>query len=96
MKGELHSRLEPVLPEWEELYGADPEATPFMSAQWAQAWWRTWGRSGRPWIVVVRENRRLVGLAPFILRKRGPLLVLGPRSRASLRGIDLLERLRGK
>ncbi len=77
MKGELHDSLESVLPEWEELFGADLEATPFMSPHWARAWWPTWGGSGRPWIVAVRENGQLVGLAPFILRRRGPLRVLG-------------------
>jgi CelD/BcsL family acetyltransferase involved in cellulose biosynthesis len=77
MNRELHDTLESILPEWEELYGADPEATPFVSPQWARAWWRTWGGSGRPWIVAVRENRQLVGLAPFILRRRGSFRVLG-------------------
>jgi CelD/BcsL family acetyltransferase involved in cellulose biosynthesis len=77
MKGELHDNIESVLPEWEELFRADPEATPFTSPQWARAWWRTFGGSGRPWIVAVRENGQLVGLAPFILRRRGPLRVLG-------------------
>lgn len=77
MKSELHDSLEPILPEWEELFRSDPEATPFMSPQWARAWWPTWGGSGRPWIVGVRENGQLVGLAPFMLRRRGPLRVLG-------------------
>jgi CelD/BcsL family acetyltransferase involved in cellulose biosynthesis len=77
MKGELHDSLESILPEWEELFRADHEATPFMSPQWARAWWPAWGGSGRPWIVAVRENGQLVGLAPFMLRRRGPLRVLG-------------------
>jgi CelD/BcsL family acetyltransferase involved in cellulose biosynthesis len=77
MKSELHDSLESVLPEWEEVFRSDPEATAFMSPQWARAWWRTWGASDRPWIVAVRENRQLVGLAPFMLRRRGPLRVLG-------------------
>ena len=77
MKGELHDSLESVLPEWEELFRADPEATPFMSPHGRERGGRAWGGSGRPWIVAVRENGRLVGLAPFILRRRGPLRVLG-------------------
>ena len=77
MKSELHDSLESVLPEWEELFRSDPEATPFMSPQWARAWWPNWGGSSRPWILVVRDNGRLVGLAPFILRRRGPLRILG-------------------
>jgi len=76
MKVELHDSLESILPEWEELFRADLHATPFMSPQWARAWWPTWGVSGRPWIIAVRENGRLVGLAPFLLRRRGPLRVL--------------------
>ncbi|HXF01011.1 MAG TPA: GNAT family N-acetyltransferase [Solirubrobacterales bacterium] len=77
MKGELHDSLESILPEWEELFRSDPEATPFMSPEWARAWWPSWGSSSRPWTVVVRDSGRLVGLAPFILRRRGPLRILG-------------------
>jgi len=77
MESELHDSLESVLPEWEQLFRADPDATPFMSPQWARAWWPNWGGSTRPWIVVVRDRGRLVGLAPFGLRRRGPLRILG-------------------
>jgi CelD/BcsL family acetyltransferase involved in cellulose biosynthesis len=94
MKGELHDSLESIVPEWEELFGADLEATPFMSPQWAQAWWRTWGGSGRPWIVAVRENRQLVGLAPFDLRRRGPLRVLGQPGSHPDRDVLALPELR--
>ena len=40
--------LEPLLPEWEQLFAADDEATPFSSAEWARAWWPHWAGAGTP------------------------------------------------
>ena len=60
--------LDALLPEWEELFEADAEATPFSSAGWARAWWPHWSRASQPWIVTVRDGDRLVGLAPLVPR----------------------------
>ena len=76
MKQELHDRIETLLPEWEELFRSDPEASPFTSPGWARAWSRSWLGSGRPWIIAVRENGQLTGLAPFVISRRGPFRTL--------------------
>jgi CelD/BcsL family acetyltransferase involved in cellulose biosynthesis len=76
MKQELHDRIETVLPEWEALFQADPEASPFTSPGWARAWSRSWLGSSRPWIIAVREDGQLTGLAPFVLSRRGPFRTL--------------------
>jgi CelD/BcsL family acetyltransferase involved in cellulose biosynthesis len=82
MEVDLHAdQIDPILPEWEALYEADPAASPFTSAQWARAWWPHWAGSARPWLVAVREQGRLIGLAPLVLRRRGPFRVLGPLGR---------------
>ena len=77
MRAELHrGSLDPLLPEWDELFQADPEATPFSSAGWARAWWPHWSGRSDPWIVTVRDGDRLVGLAPLVATRRGPFRVL--------------------
>jgi CelD/BcsL family acetyltransferase involved in cellulose biosynthesis len=68
--------LEPLLSEWARLFAADPHATPFASPGWAEVWWSYWGYSDRPWIVVVRDQGQLVGLAAFLLRQRGSIRLL--------------------
>ena len=79
---ELHDEgIESLLPDWGRLFEADPEATPFTSPGWARAWWPHWAGSSRPWIVTVRDVGRLVGLAPLVLRSRGPFRVLAPLGR---------------
>jgi CelD/BcsL family acetyltransferase involved in cellulose biosynthesis len=61
---------------WEELYRSDPSATPFVSPGWGQAWMRHWSRSAEPWLITVRDQERLVGLAPLALeRYRGARVV---------------------
>jgi CelD/BcsL family acetyltransferase involved in cellulose biosynthesis len=79
---ELHSGgIEQLLPEWEALFREDPEATPFVSAQWAQAWWPHWAGTARPWVLTAREGGRLVALAPLVLRHRGPFRVISELGR---------------
>jgi CelD/BcsL family acetyltransferase involved in cellulose biosynthesis len=58
------------------LFDADPDATPFSSPGWAQAWWPLWAGTARPWVVAVRDGPKLVGLAPLVVRRRGPFRVL--------------------
>ena len=82
MRAEIHSgAIDALLPEWDELYRADPRATPFSSAGWAAAWSRHWSAGTRPWLVTVREGARLVGLAPLVAARRGPFHVLSELGR---------------
>jgi CelD/BcsL family acetyltransferase involved in cellulose biosynthesis len=82
--------LEPLLSEWEGLFAADPHATPFASPAWAEAWWSYWAYAGHPWIIVVRDEGRLVGLAAFVRRQRGSFRVLRGLGRAPGDYWDLL------
>jgi CelD/BcsL family acetyltransferase involved in cellulose biosynthesis len=68
--------VEAALAEWAELHAADPRATPFVSPGWARAWLRHWPTSARPWVLLVRRRGQLVGVAPLVLGRRGPLRVL--------------------
>ncbi|MCW3050049.1 MAG: glycosyl transferase group 1 [Solirubrobacterales bacterium] len=72
----LDQALDDLLPDWRALHAADPHATPFTSAGWAQAWWRHWGQGARPWLLAVHDAETLVGLAPLALARAGPLRVL--------------------
>ena len=77
MRAEVHAgALDPLLAEWADLFGADGEATPFLWPGWAAAWSRHLSGPWRPWVLAVRADDRLVGLAPFALRRRGPMRVI--------------------
>ena len=77
MRAELHQgSIDDLLPAWESLFAADPQATPFVSPSWARAWWPHWAGSAQPWLVAVRDAGQLVGLAPLVIRRRGPLRIL--------------------
>ena len=53
-------------PEWWDLWSRCPEATPFQSPAWLLPWWRCFA-PGRLQAVAVRQDRRLIGLAPLYL-----------------------------
>ncbi|KGM33694.1 GNAT family N-acetyltransferase [Inquilinus limosus] len=53
-------------PEWWELWSRCPEATPFQSPAWLLPWWRSFA-PGRLRTIAVRQDGRLVGLAPLYL-----------------------------
>jgi CelD/BcsL family acetyltransferase involved in cellulose biosynthesis len=63
-------------PEWGALLARDPTATPFSSFQWARAWCQHWSEGATPWVLVARVDDRPVGLAPFVLHRRGGLRLL--------------------
>lgn len=62
--------------DWSSLATRDSTTTPFSSFQWIAAWSRHWSGGGSPWVLVVRESERVVGLAPFVLHRRRGLRLL--------------------
>lgn len=58
-------------PDWWELWRACPAATPFASPAWLLPWWAAF-RPGQLATVAIRQDGRLVGLAPLWLED-GPL-----------------------
>ena len=68
-------RARPVVADWNDL-GEELGASPFALPAFALAWWEHLGR-GRLWIATVRDGSgRLVGLAPFHVRRLGGLDVV--------------------
>ena len=81
VRTELHSGSpEELASEWEGVFEADPDATPFVSPGWGLAWMRHFANGAKPWLVTVREGERLVGLAPLALdcpRRKRMLRMIG-------------------
>src|SRR3712207_3081859 len=52
-----------LAPEWWDLWRRTPAATPFQSPAWLVSWWRHF-HPGDLFVLTVRHEKRLVGLAP--------------------------------
>jgi CelD/BcsL family acetyltransferase involved in cellulose biosynthesis len=77
MHTELHqTEVEGLAEEWRALHRSDVLATPFVSPAWVFACWRHYGGETRPWILTVRDEGGLVGLAPLAMRTRGSVRTL--------------------
>jgi CelD/BcsL family acetyltransferase involved in cellulose biosynthesis len=64
--------LEALQGEWRWLWARCPEATTFQRPEWLLPWYRHFGPyfSPRPpWVVTLRSEGRLVGLAPLAIRE---------------------------
>jgi CelD/BcsL family acetyltransferase involved in cellulose biosynthesis len=59
--------LDALEPEWKSVWAADPSATPFQSPEWLIPWTRTLWGGGRLCVLALKEDDRLVALAPFFL-----------------------------
>jgi CelD/BcsL family acetyltransferase involved in cellulose biosynthesis len=55
---------------WEALFETACDVTVFQSFDWNYAWWENFGHGYGLSIIVVYEKNRLVGLAPFAIRRR--------------------------
>jgi CelD/BcsL family acetyltransferase involved in cellulose biosynthesis len=59
-------------PEWDQLFARAPAALPFNSWVWLSTWWdHCCGPGQQLWILVVREQGQVVGIAPFFLHRQG-------------------------
>jgi CelD/BcsL family acetyltransferase involved in cellulose biosynthesis len=80
------AELDRLSTEWRGLFHRIGCRTPFLSVDWMIAWWNHWGAGHRLWVVTVRnETGRLVGVAPFYLR-RSRFGILGSRVLCFLAG----------
>jgi CelD/BcsL family acetyltransferase involved in cellulose biosynthesis len=61
--------LEQLRPEWSALWARCPTATPFQSPEWLIPWWRHIAE-GELWTLALRDEGRLVGLAPLYIYVR--------------------------
>lgn len=52
--------------EWSELWGRCPHATTFQRPEWILAWMETF-KPHHPLMLAVRQNARLVGVAPLLI-----------------------------
>jgi CelD/BcsL family acetyltransferase involved in cellulose biosynthesis len=57
-------------PAWEELFQANPSHTPYQTWGWNFTWWKYFGAPELLRVFVVEEDDRVIGIAPFFLRKR--------------------------
>jgi len=65
------SDFEELQEEWDDLLGRAREASPFISWDWQQAWWKCYGK-GQPLLLhAVRRGSRLVGILPLYRQRVG-------------------------
>src|SRR5262245_43145510 len=63
-------------PEWRALAERDGAATVFQSWEWNAAWWQAFGTGRQLRLLIVREGKRVVGIAPLVFRRLGPARLL--------------------
>lgn len=56
--------------EWDELLDSCSQVTAFQSFAWNYSWWKHLSDGAQLAVVTVRENGRLVGVGPFVMRSR--------------------------
>jgi CelD/BcsL family acetyltransferase involved in cellulose biosynthesis len=70
--------LAELLDDWARLHAAQPGATPFMSAGWAQSWWPHYAHDADACLWRAEDGGRVVGIVALARRRRGPLRLLVP------------------
>jgi CelD/BcsL family acetyltransferase involved in cellulose biosynthesis len=64
--------------EWTELFNKCPHVTPYQSFCWNMSMWKAAGGNDELAVCTVRENGRLVGIAPLVRKHRLGVSVLEP------------------
>lgn len=59
--------------EWNQLLVNSANREIFFTWEWLFAWWQTFGDKNNLWLLTVRENGNLIGIAPFMMSTRKKL-----------------------
>jgi hypothetical protein len=62
--------FESLQPVWDELYCSNPNHTPYQSWEWNFSWWLHLGQTDGLYLIVVEDNERALGIAPFVRRAK--------------------------
>jgi CelD/BcsL family acetyltransferase involved in cellulose biosynthesis len=62
--------FEPLGPEWRELWAKGGHENAFLSFDWMFTWWRHFGRRHELAAIVLRAGTRVVGIAPFHIKRQ--------------------------
>src|SRR5947208_1796926 len=65
-------RFQALRAEWEDLLTESSANCLFLTWEWLFSWWQELGRGRRLALLEVRRDGRLIGLAPWMLRRRLP------------------------
>jgi CelD/BcsL family acetyltransferase involved in cellulose biosynthesis len=84
--------LERLRPEWEALWRATPDATPFQHPGWLLPWWKHVGRGALAGIAVRSAGGELVALAPLYVFTQGQERRLFPLGIATTDDLEPLVR----
>jgi len=85
--------LERLQGEWRWLWTRCPTATTFQRPEWLLPWYRSSGASFSPlppWVVTLRSEGRLVGLAPLAIREEDGARVVRLLGEGSAEHLDVL------
>lgn len=68
--------------EWNDLLeNRSSEDTVFLRHEWFQCWWESFAGDSRLYVIVAKDNEKIIGIAPFMIRKvlwRGlPIKLIG-------------------
>jgi CelD/BcsL family acetyltransferase involved in cellulose biosynthesis len=67
MKPEFNlESFESIYDTWKKLYEESTTAPIFASPEWSQIWWQHFGSGGKLYIGVVRQDSRVIGIAPLL------------------------------
>ena len=64
------AQLTALQPQWSALWQRTVHTTPFQSPEWLMPWWRHFD-FGSPVVLVVRRNRELLGVVPWLIHRDG-------------------------
>ncbi len=74
------SEIHQIKSEWEDLLRRARNKSIFLTWEWLITWWETYGENNELWWINVKdENGKLIGSAPFYLRKQSNGLILPHR-----------------
>jgi CelD/BcsL family acetyltransferase involved in cellulose biosynthesis len=83
-----------LLPAWEGLIACDDRATPYQTSGFCVPWYRLYDDTYEPYVIVVRQEHRVVGIAPMAIERATRRLVFASDTMADYADVVALPESR--
>ena len=70
------SDLLPLKDQWNQVLQNSDSDNPFLTFEWLSSWWNNFGDNGKLFVLLVKEEDRVIAIAPLMIVKMGVFKVL--------------------
>lgn len=82
--------LKQLTDQWNELLSKSLHPMVFLTYQWIDVWWKSFGKGKEPFIILVYDGDELIGIAPFMIESSEHTIIARMDMKVKVRKIEFI------